>query len=59
MRLLKRALYNAENLTFDQAAEDIATRTAISDHHADALEAGPAWLRKDPVVFNRWLDETQ
>jgi 2-(1,2-epoxy-1,2-dihydrophenyl)acetyl-CoA isomerase len=48
MRLLKRAIYNAEHLTFDQAGEDIAARTAISGFHADAVEGAPAWLRKEP-----------
>jgi len=57
MRLLKRAIYNAEHLTFDQAGEDIAARTAISDFHADAVEGAPAWLRKEHVTFNRWLDD--
>jgi 2-(1,2-epoxy-1,2-dihydrophenyl)acetyl-CoA isomerase len=57
MRLLKRAIYNAEHLTFDQAGEDIAARTAISDFHPDALDGAPAWLRKEHVTFNRWLDD--
>jgi 2-(1,2-epoxy-1,2-dihydrophenyl)acetyl-CoA isomerase len=57
MRLLKRAMYNAEHLTFDQAGEDIAARTAISDFHADAVEGAPAWLRKEPIAFNRWLED--
>jgi 2-(1,2-epoxy-1,2-dihydrophenyl)acetyl-CoA isomerase len=57
MRFLKRALYNAEHFTFDQAADDIAVRTAITDYHVDAREGAPAWLRKEQPVFNRWLDE--
>lgn len=56
MRLLKRAVYNAAGLTFDQAGEDIAARTAISDFHRDALEGGPAWLRHEEPVFNAWLE---
>ena len=31
--------------------------TAISDFHPDALEGAPAWLRKEHVTFNRWLDD--
>lgn len=57
MRLLKRAVYNAANLTFDQAGDDIALRTAISDFHDDAREGAPAWLRHETPEFNRWLDE--
>ena len=40
MRLLKRAIYNAAELTFAQALEDIAVRTGITDHHADARDGG-------------------
>ena len=36
MRLLKRSIYQAAELSFPQALDDIATRTAISDHHPDA-----------------------
>jgi 2-(1,2-epoxy-1,2-dihydrophenyl)acetyl-CoA isomerase len=57
MRYLKRAVYNAAHLTFEQAGDDIAVRTAVTDFHADAREGAPAWLRKEEVVFNRWLDE--
>jgi 2-(1,2-epoxy-1,2-dihydrophenyl)acetyl-CoA isomerase len=57
MRLLKRAVYNAAHLTFDQAGDDIAVRTAISDFHVDAREGAPAWLRHETPEFNRWLDE--
>jgi 2-(1,2-epoxy-1,2-dihydrophenyl)acetyl-CoA isomerase len=61
MRLLKRATYNAAALTFDQAGDDIATKTAISDFHTDAREGAPAFFERRPAVFNRWLageDET-
>ena len=57
MRLLKRAIYNAAHLTFDEAGEDITTRTAISDFHADAIEGWPAWARHETPVFNHWLTE--
>jgi 2-(1,2-epoxy-1,2-dihydrophenyl)acetyl-CoA isomerase len=57
MRLLKRAVYNAEHLTFDQAGDDIASKTAISDFHRDAIEGAPAFFEKRPAVFNRWLDD--
>lgn len=58
-RLLKRAIYNAAHLTFDQAADDIATRTAISDFHLDATEGWPAWARREAPVFNQWLANQQ
>jgi 2-(1,2-epoxy-1,2-dihydrophenyl)acetyl-CoA isomerase len=58
IRLLKRAVYNAAHQTFDQAGDDIAVRTAISDFHTDAVEGSRAWLRKQPPTFNRWLEET-
>jgi 2-(1,2-epoxy-1,2-dihydrophenyl)acetyl-CoA isomerase len=55
MRLLKRAVYNAEHLTFDQAGDDIATKTAISDFHLDAREGAPAFFERRPATFNQWL----
>jgi 2-(1,2-epoxy-1,2-dihydrophenyl)acetyl-CoA isomerase len=61
MRLLKRATYNAAALTFDQAGDDIASKTAISDFHTDAREGAPAFFERRPAVFNKWLvgeDET-
>jgi 2-(1,2-epoxy-1,2-dihydrophenyl)acetyl-CoA isomerase len=59
MRLLKRAVYNAEHLTFEQAGDDIASKTAISDFHRDALDGAPAFFEKRPAVFNRWLEEDE
>jgi 2-(1,2-epoxy-1,2-dihydrophenyl)acetyl-CoA isomerase len=56
-RLLKKAVYNAAHLTFDQAGDDIATKTAISDFHQDAIDGAPAFREKRPATFNRWLDE--
>ena len=53
MRLLKRAVYNAADLTLPQAMDDIATKTAVSDHHPDA-EAGRASFRdKGKPRFNQ------
>ncbi len=40
MRLLKRATYKAARQTFDEAGDDIAVRTALSDFHPDAREGG-------------------
>ncbi len=59
MRLLKRATYKAARQTFDEAGDDIAVRTALSDFHPDAREGGPAWLRHEAPTFNAWLDDPQ
>ena len=55
MRLLKRSVYNAAEMTFAQALEDIATKTGISDHHADAVEGMMAFREKRRPRFNQWL----
>jgi len=55
MRLLKHAIDNAADMTFEQACMDIAVRTAISDHHPDAKE-GPTAFRERPrrkPMFNQ------
>jgi 2-(1,2-epoxy-1,2-dihydrophenyl)acetyl-CoA isomerase len=57
MRLLKKAVYNAARLTFDQAGDDIASKTAISDYHTDAVEGSEAFRAKQPATFNKWLTE--
>jgi len=56
MRLLKRAIYQAAELTFAQALEDIAARTAVSDPEPDAREGIAAWREKRPPRFNAWLE---
>lgn len=56
MRLLKRSVYNAAEMTWVQSLDDIAARTAINDHHPDAKEGGAAFTEKREPVFNRWLD---
>jgi 2-(1,2-epoxy-1,2-dihydrophenyl)acetyl-CoA isomerase len=55
-RLLKKAVYNAAHLTFDQAGDDIASKTAISDFHQDAIDGSAAFYEKRAATFNRWLD---
>jgi 2-(1,2-epoxy-1,2-dihydrophenyl)acetyl-CoA isomerase len=57
MRLLKRSLYNAAEMTFAQSLDDIASKTAVSDHHPDAAEGMRAFREKRPAKFNAWLDE--
>jgi 2-(1,2-epoxy-1,2-dihydrophenyl)acetyl-CoA isomerase len=56
MRLLKRSIYAAAELPMAQALEDIALRTAISDHHPDAREGARAFREKRAPVFNRPSD---
>lgn len=57
MRLLKKAVYNAAHMTFDQAGDDIASKTAISDFHQDAIDGAPAFFEKRPAQFNKWLED--
>ncbi len=57
MRMLKRSIYNAAELTFAQALEDIAVRTAITDHHPDARDGARSFAEKRPPRFNAWLDD--
>lgn len=56
MRLLKRSVYNAAELSFEQALDEIASKTAISDHHPDAREGVAAFRDKRTASFNAWLD---
>ena len=57
MRLLKRSIYLAAELTFEQSLDEIAAKTAVSDHHPDAREGVTAFQQKRPAKFNRWLEE--
>ena len=55
MRLLKRSIYNAAELTFSQALDEIAAKTAVSDHHPDAVEGMKAFAEKRAPRFNQQL----
>lgn len=57
LRLLKRSVYNAAEQTFSQALDDIAAKTAISDHHPDAREGVAAFREKRTPRFNAWIAE--
>jgi 2-(1,2-epoxy-1,2-dihydrophenyl)acetyl-CoA isomerase len=57
MRLLKRSIYNAAQLSFEQSLDEIAAKTAISDHHPDAREGGAAFIEKREPKFNAWLEK--
>jgi 2-(1,2-epoxy-1,2-dihydrophenyl)acetyl-CoA isomerase len=59
MRLLKRSVYNAAELSFEQALDEIAAKTAISDHHPDAREGVAAFRDKRAAAFNAWLGSSQ
>jgi 2-(1,2-epoxy-1,2-dihydrophenyl)acetyl-CoA isomerase len=56
MRMLKRSLYNAAELTFAQALDEIASKTAMTDHHPDAREGLKAFQEKRTPRFNQWLE---
>jgi 2-(1,2-epoxy-1,2-dihydrophenyl)acetyl-CoA isomerase len=45
-RILKRLIYRAVDQTFEQACDDIAIRTSISDHHPDVQEGLLAFREK-------------
>ncbi|MCB1685449.1 MAG: enoyl-CoA hydratase/isomerase family protein [Pseudomonadales bacterium] len=57
MRLLKRSVYNAAELGWSQALDEIAAKTAISDHHPDAREGVMAFREKRTAKFNDWLEK--
>lgn len=53
MRLLKKSVYRAADLTLEAAQDDIAVRTAITDHHPDAREGMTAFREKRPARYGR------
>jgi 2-(1,2-epoxy-1,2-dihydrophenyl)acetyl-CoA isomerase len=55
MRFLKRSVYNAAELTFAQALDEIAAKTAITDHHPDAREGVRSFQEKRTPEFNQDL----
>ena len=57
MRMLKRSVYQAAESNFTQALEDIATRTAVTDHHPDAREGAKSFAEKRTPRFNAWLEK--
>ena len=56
MRMLKRSIYNAAELTWHQALDEIASKTAVTDHHPDARAGVQAFQQKAAPDFNEWLD---
>jgi 2-(1,2-epoxy-1,2-dihydrophenyl)acetyl-CoA isomerase len=59
MRMLKRSIYNAAEMTFAQALDEIAAKTAVTDHYPDALEGMRAFQEKRTPRFNQWLERTK
>ncbi len=57
IRLLKRSIYNAAELTFLQSLDEIAAKTAVSDHHPDVREGIAAFREKRVPRFNAWLEQ--
>jgi 2-(1,2-epoxy-1,2-dihydrophenyl)acetyl-CoA isomerase len=51
LRLPKRSIYFAAELTIEQSFNEIAAKTAISDHHPDAREGGAAFREKRAPLF--------
>ena len=52
MRMLKRSIYNAAEMSFASALDDIAAKTAVTDHHPDAREGMAAFREKRKARFN-------
>ena len=50
-RILKRLIYRAADQTFEDACDDIAIRTGISDHHPDAEEGLTAFRERRGPEF--------
>ena len=56
MRLLKRSVYNAAELSWEQSLDEIAAKTGITDHHPDAQEGVASFREKRDAKFNAWLE---
>ena len=56
IRMLKRSVYNAADMTFEQSLDEIAAKTSVTDHHPDAREGGLAFREKRNPQFNAWLE---
>ncbi len=52
MRMLKRSIYLAAELTWPQALDEIAAKTAVTDHLHDAEEGVKAFMEKRDPHFN-------
>ena len=52
MRMLKLSIHNAAEMSFAGALDDIAAKTAVTDHHPDAREGIAAFREKRKARFN-------
>jgi len=57
MRLLKRSIYNAAELSFPLALDEIAAKTMATDHHPDSREGVTAFHQKRKPRFNQTLEK--
>ena len=57
MRMLKRSILLAADLTWEQSLDEIASKTAVTDHLPDAREGGVAFIEKRQPNFNAWLED--
>ena len=51
-------LYDRYSESREEIGQDIATKTAISDHHPDAEAGARSFREKRPARFNDWLDSS-
>ncbi len=57
MRFLKQSIYNAAEMTWAHSLDEIAAKTAVSDHHPDVREGIGAFREKRAPHFNKWIEE--
>lgn len=57
MRMLKRSVRVAADSSWEQSLEDIATKTAITDHHPDTKAGVASFRTKSKPRFNAWIEE--
>ncbi len=53
IRMLKRSIYNAAEMPLLQSLDEIAAKTAVTDHHPDAREGVAAFREKRQPRFNQ------